>query len=47
MNITPDEAKYLRDILKKAPLDEEDDHSTVKHENLQRKLENYLVRLRW
>ena len=47
MNLTPSEAKYLRDILKKAPLDEEDDHSTVKHERLQRKLEDYLVRLRW
>ena len=47
MRLTPSEVKYLRDILKKTPLDEEDNHPTINHERLQRKMDDYLVRLKW
>jgi hypothetical protein len=47
MNLTPSEVEYLRDILKERPLNEDKDYPAINHERLQRKMENYLVRLRW
>ena len=52
MNLTPSEVEYLRDILEQTSTfaiakGEQIDHPTVKHERLQRKLENYLLRLKW
>tara|TARA_R100001460_G_scaffold73523_1_gene114412 strand:- start:134 stop:277 length:144 start_codon:yes stop_codon:yes gene_type:complete len=47
MNLTPSEVEYLRDILKERPLNEDKDYPAINHERLQRKMENYLVRLKW
>jgi len=47
MRLTPSEVKYLRDILQKVSLDEENTHPTINHERLQRKMDDYLVRLKW
>ena len=51
MHLTPSEVKYLRDILKQTSnfaiaKGEQIDHPTINHERLQRKMDDYLVRMK-